>query len=499
MRLILYGIVLLSLVACSQAQDDAIRFGIASAASNLDPRLATDATSSRVLRLLYRRLVDFDEQSRPIPDLAHWEMLTPTRYRFTLTSGDEGRWFHDGSRLRAEDVAATYESLLDPSLASPHRGSLALIERMEVLDENRLDFVLRQADPLFPGYLGIGIVPASAVKSGFPLHKQALGSGPFRLLSWNENGGLHLVRQRDQQVFHFLEIKDPTVRVLKLLRGEIHLLQNDLPAELRQYLQGQAGLQVETGPGSNFSYIGFNLQDPHTGKGEVRQAIAQAIDRDAVIRHVLYGAARPASALLPPQHWAGREDLPAIQYDPQAARKALTAAGYGPGNPLTLQYKTSADPLRLRIATVFQRQLAEIGVQVKLQSYDWGTFYGDIKAGRFQMYSLAWVGIQTPDIFRFAFHSDSLPPDGANRGRLNDAQVNALIEQAEMAVQLEQQARFYGVLQKRLLDLLPYIPLWYEDQFYAMRNEIQGYRLAPDGNYDALQQVHRVATEAKAR
>ncbi len=102
-----------------------------------------------------------------------------------------------------------------------------------------------------------------------------------------------------------------------------------------------------------------------------------------------------------------------------------------------LQYKTSTDPVRIRIATVIQQQLADVGIDLQLLSYDWGTFYGDIKAGRFQMYSLAWVGIKTPDIFRYAFYSDSLPPEGANRGRLADARVDQLIEAAEQAATLD--------------------------------------------------------------
>jgi peptide/nickel transport system substrate-binding protein len=106
-----------------------------------------------------------------------------------------------------------------------------------------------------------------------------------------------------------------------------------------------------------------------------------------------------------------------------------------------------------------------------LQSYDWGTFYGDIKSGRFQMYSLAWVGIKTPDIFRYAFHSDSLPPEGANRGRLRDASIDNLVAAAEQGVSLEAQAVAYRQIQSRLLGLLPYIPLWYEDHVFAARSE----------------------------
>ena len=107
----------LVLGACGDPPGDALRMGLASPPVNLDPRFATDAASARVNRLLYRRLVEFDPRGLPLPSLADWEQIGATRYRFIL--GDEGREFSDGSRLDAEDVAATYRFILDSANASP--------------------------------------------------------------------------------------------------------------------------------------------------------------------------------------------------------------------------------------------------------------------------------------------------------------------------------------------------------------------------------------------
>jgi len=481
--------VLVVLAGCSRPPDAVLRFAVASAPVSLDPRYATDATSERVNRLLYRRLVRFDDHARPAPDLARWQRLSPTHYRFHLGTG--GRRFHDGSRLTARDVKATYESVLDPRSGSPHRVTLKLIRRITVVDPDTVDFFLSHADALFPGYLVIGILPAEAIAAGRPFQDHPLGSGPFRFAAWPQTGRLRLVRVRDGQVVEFDRIADPTVRVLKLLRGEVDMLQNDLPAELVRYLRRQPGIRVREGRGNNFSYLGFNLRDPVAGQLAVRKAIACAIDRRAIIRYVLAGAARPANALLPPEHWAGNPALKGYPHDPARARRLLRGAGYGPGHPVHLTYKTSTDPVRVRLATIIQHQLARVGIDVKLQTYDWGTFYGDIKAGRFQMYSLSWVGIKTPDIFRYVFHSASVPPAGANRGRFRDPVVDRLIESAEAAPTLRAQARDYRRVEARVLAQLPYVPLWYEDQIFAARAGVTGYRLAADGNYDGLRRVHR--------
>jgi peptide/nickel transport system substrate-binding protein len=253
-------------------------------------------------------------------------------------------------------------------------------------------------------------------------------------------------------------------------------------------MRKQQSLSVEQQPGSNYTYIGFNLQDQTTGEQRVRQAIAHAIDRQAIIRWVMQGAARQAESLFPPEHWASGS-LEAYAYNPDRARELLTELGYSKANPLKLTYKTSSDPFRIRLATVIQSQLKEVGIDVDLRSYDWGTFFGDIKQGNFQLYSLSWVGIRTPDIYRNIFASDALPPSGANRGRYVSKRVDQLIKQAEQTSNLSDQAKLYHQVAAELHQDLPYIPLWYEDQLAVQGSRISGYKLMSDGNYDGLAQV----------
>jgi peptide/nickel transport system substrate-binding protein len=278
---------------------------------------------------------------------------------------------------------------------------------------------------------------------------------------------------------------------MKLLRGEVDLLQNDLPPELVGFLRERPGIQVLRAPGINFSYLGFNLADPLTGDLRVRQAIAHAIDREAILRWLFQAQGRLAEALLPPEHWAGATGLAAHAHDPERARRLLAEAGYAGPEPLRLSYKTSSDPFRLRLATVLQAQLAEVGIALEINSYDWGTFFGDIKAGRFQLFGLTWVGIRLPDIFRYVFHSDAMPPAGANRGRYRSAPADRLIDAARVEPDLQQQAVLYRQLQRLLHQELPYVPLWYEDQLAVLREGVVGYRLAPDGDYDGLVGIKR--------
>ncbi len=488
-KVLFYLLLILWVSACSRPQTDVLRFGLASSPITLDPRLATDATSARINRLLYRRLVEFDESFTPTPSLADWQRVTSRHYRFILRN--EGRHFHQGGYLNSSDVKATYDYILDEKNASPHRTILSVINRIDTPDENTIDFYLDKPDTLFPGYLVIGILPARLIEQGHSFNRNPVGSGPFRLLAWPEDGKVQLQRVGDNQTIEFTHIANPTVRVLKLIRGEIDMMQNDLLPELVTYLSKRNDVTVQKGAGSNFTYLGFNMDDQIVGKQQIREAIAYALDREAIIKYVMGGSARQANALLIPEHWAGNPALSFIEYNPQKARALLTQAGYDDEHPVKITYKTSSDPFRIRLATVIQNQLEKIGIKVDIRSYDWGTFYGDIKSGRFQMYSLSWVGIKTPGIFQYVFHSQSVPPNGANRGRYNNARADYLIQVAQASDNRIDMAASYQQLQTVLLQTLPYVPLWYEDQIFVSRNDIKGYNVAIDGNYDSLVHVRR--------
>lgn len=475
---------LIFITSCADSNRNSIAFGLNAAPVTLDPRYATDAISYRITRLIYQSLIDFDEQFQVKPALANWEQIALNHYRFTLN--DQGRVFHNGSHLTANDVKATYESVLNPDTVSPHRASIEMIDSIEVINEETLDFKLSRPDPLFPGRLVIGILPAKLIAEKHDFGHSPVGSGPMKLVEWKDESRLKLLRLKDKQLFEFITLKDPTVRVLKLLKGEIDLVQGNLSPEVVAWLTERESVKVKKKQGDTFTYLGFNLEDPATGNVLIRRAIAYAIDREAIIQYVMRNAARKAGAIFPPNHWLGHKTLSGYDFDPEKAKSSLKQAGFSPESPLQLTYKTSSDPYRLRLATIIQDQLRNVGINVDIRSYDWGTFYGDIKAGRFQMYSLSWVGLKMPDVFRYVFHSKSIPPNGANRGRYNNPQVDKLIETAEQEPSFEKQAKYYRELQQILYDTLPAIPLWYEDNIVVMRKEISNYELSADGNFDSL-------------
>lgn len=461
----------LVLIGCQHTDEPrSLVFAVAQAPVNLDPRYATDAASERINRLIYQRLVEFDASSREVPGLATWQMMDALHYRFQL---QQPARFHDGQSLTAMDVKATYDSLLQLK-DSPHTAEFRHIRQIITPDARTIDFALSRPDPHFAARLMVGILPARLIADGHDFGHAPIGSGPFKLDHWQS--ALQLTRLSDGLKIRFDEVKDPNVRVLKLKRGEADLIQGDLPPELVKYLQKQPNVTVKTGVGANYSYLGLNVQADFLKDVRVRRAIAHAIDTQAIIDKVMVSHSRQANAILPPEHYAGNAALQPYAYQPAVARQLLQSAGVQ--LPLTLIYKTSTDPQRVRLATILQAQMQEAGIDLQIKSLDWGTFFADVQKGNFQLYGLTWVGIKTPEIYSKVFASNNLPPQGFNRGRYQDAVLDQLLEKED-----------WPAVTRRLHTQLPVIPLWYEGQFAAYRQTITTYQPMPDGNWDGLTQV----------
>jgi len=461
-----------------------IVFAISQAPLNLDPRYATDAASERLNRLLYQSLVDFDDHTKPVASVASWQQLSPLSYRFTLSEKRRPFYYPASTghkakarKLTAYDVKATYDSITSLS-DSPHSAEFSNLKNIVVANERTVLFYLNAPDQHFPAKLLLGILPAELVESQHDFARLPVGSGPLVLLD-NQNKW-RLQRLDDGQLISLIEVKDPTVRMLKLVRAEVDLIQGDLPPESVRYLQAKPGLTVKTVVGVNFSYLGLNTQDPQLKKLKVRQALAHAIDRQAIIDKAMLQHSRLGGAILPPEHYAQRKTLPAYAYDPALAKRLLQEAGVS--LPLKLVYKTSTDAQRLRLATIMQAQMRLAGIDLEIRSLDWATFFAEIKQGNFQLYGLTWVGVKTPEIYAQAFASDSVPPKGFNRGRYQDAELDKLLSTDD-----------WQAVTQRVHQQLPCIPLWYEGQFAAMQKGMQNYSPKADGNWDDLATISAYA------
>ena len=504
---------LLALTACpSSSPSDSpqvLRIALETAPQHFDPRYAVDAASQRVIQLVYNGLVRLDAQSQIVPDVAQsWDIPEPTTYVFHLRRGVT---WHDGKPLTAADVHHTFASILDEKNESPKRTSFDKIQSIDIIDDYTIRFVLSEPFAPFLTNMTLGLIPRpSATEAERDLDTHPIGTGPFKFDRVEPDVAVHLLafdayfegRPRlDGVVLRILP--DAMVRLFELQKGNIDLVQNDLPPDLIAPLRRDEQFAVLQAPGTNFTYLGLNCQDDILKHVEVRQALAYAIDRQAVIRHVLSDLGTLADGMLPTGHWAYEAKVPHYAYHPNRAAQLLNQAGFtdpdgdGPQMRFQLTYKTSQNDEGRRIAEVLQEQLRQVGIGIEIRSFEWGTFFGDIRAGNFQLYALTWVGVTEPDIFHYVFHSQSVPPAGANRGRYSNTQLDALLDTGRRSMSQAARRAAYSQAQTLIATELPYIPLWHRTNVAVLRSTFRGYQLTPSGDFSVIRSVEP-HTPAKA-
>jgi peptide/nickel transport system substrate-binding protein len=503
LRLCLAVIALLlvgSLLACGSEPPpaDTLRVALDGNPTDLDPRYATDANSTRIIPLVYEGLLTDLPSGELAPALAErFEVVDPLTYRFVLRAGL--RW-QDGRPLTSADVAATFRFLADPANKCPSQDDYARIAVIETPDERTV--VVRLREPFSPFLMKMtrAIVPAN-LPDPHAFAAQPIGSGPYRLASfdrgrrvvleaWPEyRGGPPPIRR-----VVFDVIANDTSRMLRLKKGEIDLVVNAVPPYAVRFFARLPGLRLLRQPGVNYSYLGFNFADPHglVSDARVRRAIAHAIDRRQIIKAVLFDMAQPATGLLAPSNWAYDGAVRTYAYDPALAKRLLDEAGHpdsdgdGPLPRFTLSYKTSTNKLRMRIAEVMAEQLARVGIRLERRSLEWGAFFADIKSGNFQTYTLTWVGVTDPDQLYYVFHSSMRPPTGGNRGRYANAQVDRWLEDARRTFDRAERQRLYGLVQKQLAEDCAYVSLWWTDDVVALTDGLDGFVINPLGDFRSL-------------
>jgi peptide/nickel transport system substrate-binding protein len=492
---------LLLVLACGSQEDltgSGIRVGLDGSIATLDPRVAIEARAARIGPLIYSSLLQLDNRGRLVPDLARWwsqpDALT---YLFRLHRGVR---FHDGREVTAEDVRTTFAFIMDPRNGSPKRVAYEPVRRIEVIDRYTVKFCLHDVSVSFPYALTVGIVPQG---SPFRLKSPPVGSGPFCLTHWRPGEEIVLVANpayfRGKPRLDWIQFRvlaNTTTRLLEMKKGGVDLLQNCVPAYAVKFMERIPGVKVIQGRGITYQYLGYNLTDPILKHKRVRQAISHAIDRDAIIDHTLKGLAMKADGVvLAPLHWAYESDVRSYDYDPQRAKELLDAAGFpdpdgnGPRMRASFSYKTSTDMESREIAQIIKGYLKGVGINVEVRSFEWGTFFDDIKRGNFQIYSLRWIGVVDPDIFYYLFHSSSFPPNGANRGRYRNPELDDLLAASRRTVDRGQRKGLYSRIQKILAEDAVYTSLWYRDNFVVIREGFRGFQIYAGGAYISLKDV----------
>ncbi|MCC7165271.1 MAG: hypothetical protein IT331_22425 [Anaerolineae bacterium] len=357
-----------------------LTLGSGQAAQQLDPHVSTFAYERLYYVGLYNGLTEFNPDMELIPSLAEsWEasddLLT---YTFKLRPGVK---FHNGREMTAEDIKWNYERVLDPALGSQIRNNVQEIEKIEILDPLTIRFTLSSPSVTLPiGAQELRIIAPESLEN---INKAPIGTGPFMYEDFVPDEHLYLKRFDDywgQKAYldrvQLVGIKDATAAFTALTTGAWDAMWNLSTKDASQLSSSPSAVPLVPKVQSSNVFWELDTTSPPFDKVEARQALSYAVDRQSIADVAYFGFAQPyfTNNPVPPDNWAFTSGLIDYQYDLAKAKELFAKAGVTEGTELVFWTIASQFPEWVTSAEILQQSLAEIGITLKIEQNEIGTW-----------------------------------------------------------------------------------------------------------------------------
>jgi len=480
------------------AYGDAIVEGSIGDVSGFLSAVTSDSASHAAAGYVFNGLVRYDKDLKLEGVLAKSWDISPDGRKITFHLRKDVKW-QDGAPFTSADVLFTYQRMIDPNTPTAYADALQQVRRARAPDA--FTFVAEYARPFAPALesWGMDILPKHLLEpypdiSKSPLNKHPVGTGPYRFVEWKT--GEKVVFDANPDYFEGKPyiarvitrvIPDQATMFLELVSGGLDTMDLTPPQYTRQTdtPEFRASFNKYKYPASAFTYLGFRLSHPLFRDRRVRQAIAFAADKKAVIQGVLLGLGQEATGPYKPGTWAYNPDVRRYPHDPAKARALLAEAGWSrkdgdgvlikDGQRFEFTVLTNAgNEARSKTAAILQQNLAEVGIRMQIRTVEWAAFINQfIDQRNFEAVILGWTISPDPDQFTI-WHSSMTGPKQFNFVGFANPEVDRLLEDGRGTFDLEQRKKAYFRIQEILAEEQPYVFLYVPDALPVVQSRFHG-------------------------
>ena len=500
-----------SLVYCSEGSPE-----------NFTPAMNTTGTSLDAARPVYNKLVQFTPGSTAVePGLAESYEISGDGLVITFHLR-KGVKFHSGVNgftptrdLTAEDVIFSFERQWKPDHpyakvsggAYDYFNDMSMPDLLKTIEKGADDLtvVMTLTKPNAPILANLAMDFAtiqSAEYAKFLMDKGTpeqfdqipVGTGSFQFVDYQKDAVIRFKAfdgwagkpKVDDLIYAITP--DPTARYAKIKANECQIMIAPNPSDLAD-MDSNPDIQLLQQAGLNIGYMAMNAQKAPFDNVEVRKAIAMAIDRDAILKEVYQGAGQKAKNPIPPTMWSYDDSTVDIEYNPDKAKEMLKAAGIEKLDtdlwwmPVQRPYNPNAK----RMGEMVQADLAKVGINATLVSYEWGEYRKRMQAGEHQMGFLGWTGDNgDPDNFLAVLLGcdKNGKPNANNIPKWCDAKFQEDITKAAEISDQAQRTALYQDAQKIVAAQVPWLNIAHSTVFEPVRKEVSGYKVSPLGAHE---------------
>ena len=486
---------------------------------NFTPALNTTGTTFDAARPVFNQLVEFARGTTTVvPGLAEkWDISADGKtITFHLRKGVK---FHSGVNgfkptrdFNADDVIFSFERQWKDShpyhkISGGKYDYFAdmdmpvLLESIEKKDDLTVVMKLKEANAPILANLAMDFstiqsaeYAATLLKAGKPeqFDQIPVGTGPFQFVAYQKDAVIRFKAFKDYwgekakiDDLVFAITPDPTARLAKLKKGECHVMIAPRPADLAE-IKADANLNLMSQPGLNIAYWAFNLTKPPMDNKKVRQAFVHAIDKAAILKDVYQGAGQAAKNLIPPTIWSYNDKVEDYKFDVELAKKLMAESGVATPLKIDLWWmpvQRPYNPNAKRIAEMMQADLAKIGVEAELKSYEWGEYRKRMQSGEHITGQLGWTGDNgDPDNFFFLLGCTADgKPAGQNLSKWCNKDFNERLAKARTLSDIKERTKLYEEMQVIAKEDVPQLTIAHSVVFQPTRKEVMDWKISPFG------------------
>jgi peptide/nickel transport system substrate-binding protein len=463
-------------------------------ANTVDPHKSRDIAGTHIKGMVYSQLLKYGRDLQIQPDLAErYDNPDPTTFVFSLRKGVK---FHDGSDLTADDVVASYERLLDPSIGSPVYVFLKGIDKVTARDPNTVEFKLSGPQATFIPALALAgnyIAQKRKIEAKVDFETDLVGTGPFKFTSRTPAVETRVERNPNYFVqgqpyldgISYRPIFDDPARMNALKSGDVDLATYVTWAAMSQFDQTPQ-LTLQSQKAGGYVQIDLRVDQAPLDNPKLRQAISYAIDRDALIKTATSGRGEACfGGPIPSWMWAYDKDLENLyRYDPNKAKQLIQEAG-AQGATIELTTWPTDTELFGRPSVVVATYLKQVGLNAVLKPVSNAEWAQARAEGTYQaLVNGNLYSIPDPDFVGTIWEKGS---NITKANRFSDPEIDGWLQQARTLTDQAQRKALYDKVQAKALDQVPTIILFYREQGDGTHKDIQGYQfLGNPGAFNML-------------
>ncbi|MBM2831842.1 MAG: oligopeptide transport system substrate-binding protein [Dehalococcoidia bacterium] len=472
----------------------------------MDPALSGDSRSHIYITHIFSGLVAMDEDLKPVPDIAsRWDISSDGKtYTFHLKKGVK---FHNGREVKAGDFKYSWERAADPALQSQTAGTylgdiVGVKEKLagqakevrgvRVVDDYTIEVTIDAPKAYFLAKLSYPtafVVDKENAGKGADWWSQPNGTGPFKVARWKE-GDESLTMERNDAYYGRVPVVSRVVFMhrggipMRLYEtGDIDAVNLDLNfLEQVKDPSNPLSKEVQVSPELSLFYIGFNITRPPFDDVKVRQAFAQAVDKEKIVTLILKGTSEKANGVLPTGMPGFNKDLKGLSYDVIRAKQLLTESKYGVTGKLppiiftTGGYGGAVSGL---IGALIQDWQKNLGVEIEVRQLEPDFYLYGLKKEKNELFDFGWVA-DYPDPQDFL---DILLSTGSeyNTGEYSNREVDQLLIRAGTERDTEQRFVLYRQAEEKVVQEAAIIPLYFGRNYFLVKPYVQGLTLSPTG------------------